>query len=355
MRQNPGSVGAAMPSSAPSNAAYATFSVNLAGARNVVAAGRNLEGLGVTKVDIGDLYRGAWLQAVSALDTFMRAEILRRVETIAQSVGGVRPQELDRLRITVKEAEEIRLGTLTAAEVVVAAVAAELERATIQRPAAISKYLRYVSDHDVWEPVAAVMRATDPAWRSVGAGELRGRLDAVIERRNQIAHGADLLTDGSGGKRPIDAPSIDAAIILIAQFVLALDEVLGDPPGVAVEDDSGPGYSRRRNSVLLILEQEAIVDGTKLHFHPAPFMKDAIGDWLAADSARAVATWTTSGWPSMCWAYDGERYSPTGLIKKMYNLAGARVPPSIAGPSYWYVSGEGNLWEIADRIHGGSD
>ena len=344
-----------MPRTTPSNAAYATFAVNLAGARNVVAAGRNLEGLGVTRVDIGDLYRGAWLQAVSALDTFMRAEILRRVEAIAQSVSGVRPQELDRLKITVKEAEEIRLGTLTAAEVVVAAVAAEIERATIQRPAAISKYLRYVTGDDVWEPVAAVMRAADSAWRSLGAGELRRRLDDVIERRNQIAHGADLLADGSGGKRPIDASSIEAAIALIAQFVLALDEVLGEVCEIGVEDDAGRANARRRNSVLLILEQEAIADGTKLRFHPAPFMNEDIGDWLAADPARSVATWTNLGWPSMRWAVDGEQYSPTGLIKKMYKLAGASVPSSIAGPIHWYVPDGSNLREIADRIHGGSN
>ncbi len=342
-----------MGASVPANAAYATFAANMGGARNVVAAGRNLEGLGVTKVDIGDLYRGAWLQAVSALDTFMHAEILRRVESIAQAVSGARPQELDRLKVTVKAAEGIRLGTLSAAEVVVGAVAAEIDRATIQRPAAISKYLRYVTDDEVWGPLAASVGASDPALRAISPGELRSRLDEVVERRNQIAHGADLLTDGSGAKRPIDAASIDAAITLIERIAVALDDVLGEVPDVPAADESGPGHTRRRNSVLLILEQEALADGTELHLHPAPYMEDAIGDWLAADPARGVATWSTTGW-SLRWAADGEQYSPTGLIKKMYELAGASVSFSGAGPMFWYVHGEGNLWEIADRIHGGS-
>jgi hypothetical protein len=342
----------------PANAAFATFAANLASARNVIAAGRNLEGLGATAVDIGDLYRGALLQAVSVLDTFMHAEILRRVEVLAQSEGP-RPRGLDEVKITVRAAEEGAPRQLDHRRGSRRGRPGRQTGPRLQRPKAISQNLRYVTDHDVWPPLAAQISAAAPDDKPrIGASDLIRHLNAVVERRNQIAHGADLLPDGSGQKRAISAADVSAAVDLIEAIGLGLNLVLGDlpeKPDVAdgsEQDSTTAGSERRRsrNSVLLIQEQGALPEETQLDFRPSPAIRKVIGAWLDEDPKRSVALWNPVGKP-LLWAVDGDLYSPTGLIKKMYALAGAHVPSVVAGPDFWFAPGLGNLYEIGSHLN----
>ncbi|MEV0467136.1 hypothetical protein AB0I30_19000 [Nocardia tengchongensis] len=142
---------------------------------------------------------------------------------------------------------------------------------------------------------------------------------------------------------------------MIQFIVLGLNIVLGNVPDVvplAEHDSPTEPVSRRRSSVLLIQEQEAIAEGAGVEFRPLPYIRGPLGDWLDADPSRSRAMWCASGLP-LTWAADEKRYSPTGLIKKMYMLAGVPAPESIPGPDYWYVLGSGSLYEIANRIRNG--
>jgi hypothetical protein len=53
----------------------------------------------------------------------------------------------------------------------------------------------------------------------------------------------------------------------------------------------------------------------------------------------------------LLWAYDRQRYSPTGLVTRIWEMSGwPDHPVAVQGPLCWTVPGEGTLWEIAKTI-----
>jgi hypothetical protein len=75
-----------------------------------------------------------------------------------------------------------------------------------------------------------------------------------------------------------------------------------------------------------------------------------MNNWVAADRKRGQVTWTNDSSRPLIWAYDGSRYSPSGLVSHMWDLAGWEAAPVAAqGTTRWYLSGEGNLAELAAR------
>lgn len=332
----------------PKNHAYETFAANLASARNMVTAGRSLDALGAGSVDTGDLYRGAWVQAVSALDYFMHQEIKRRIVVIAQGPADERPEALAALKVTLGQAEDLRSGDMSPAELVLEAVGQAIGRETIQKPEAISKYLRYVTNRDVWKGVARFVRESSPAHANVDVSVLKAGLTGIVERRNVIAHQADMLDSSSGIKSSLEADAADRAIELIELTVRGIDHELGE-----IKEPAPPapttGPTRRPPSTWLISQYGNLEEGTELELVLTKYIKEGLGSWLAEDSARTRATWTGTP-PYLRWAADGNEYSPSGLITKMYALTEQDFV-AVQGPLVWRVPGQGTLAEIAERLH----
>ncbi|MGB3442234.1 MAG: hypothetical protein WBA97_26100 [Actinophytocola sp.] len=61
-----------------STTAFQDLSGNLEYARYLVRGGRHLDRLQVRTFDVADLYRAAWVQAVSALDHWVHRELYDR-------------------------------------------------------------------------------------------------------------------------------------------------------------------------------------------------------------------------------------------------------------------------------------
>lgn len=332
----------------PKNHAYDTFAANLAAARSMVKAGRSLDDLGVASVDTSDLYRGAWVHAVSALDYFMHQEIKRRVAVIAQGPADERPEALGALKVTLGQAEGLRSGAVSPVALVLESLNQVIGRETIQRPDAISKHLRYVTNRDVWNGVAQFIRDSSPTCAALTTRELKDSLNTIVQRRNVIAHQADILDSSSGAKSSLEADGAETAIALIELSVLGIDHVLGEvktpAPAALIA-----AQSRRPDSTWLINEHGALEDGTELELVPTKYIRDNLGGWLAEDPARTRAIWTDTH-PHLRWAADGNEYYPTGLIKKMFALAERSYSP-VQGPALWRVPGRGTLAEIADTLH----
>lgn len=109
---------------------------------------------------------------------------------------------------------------------------------------------------------------------------------------------------------------------------------------------------RRQNAVHTLVDAGRISEGTVLTFKTRVSRERAAVDpWLGEDPRRAQATWVNHRSRPLLWAYDGQRYSPTGLVTKIWKLAGwSASPVAVAGPSQWYVPGEGSLWYMAKAI-----
>lgn len=112
--------------------------------------------------------------------------------------------------------------------------------------------------------------------------------------------------------------------------------------------------TRRQNSVTVLVDANRIGIGTTLEFRPrtGPERK-ALLPWLSEDSARGRASWSNDRTSPLLWAADGQKYSPSGLVMHMMELATGRPLSAVQGTSRWFVPDEGSLVDMAESIRGG--
>lgn len=91
----------------PSTAAFQELSGNLEYARDLVRGGRHLQRLEVHAFDVADLYRAAWVQAVSALDHWVHRELYDRALGLALNVEEPRPPRFFDLRLCRRRSPNI--------------------------------------------------------------------------------------------------------------------------------------------------------------------------------------------------------------------------------------------------------
>lgn len=109
---------------------------------------------------------------------------------------------------------------------------------------------------------------------------------------------------------------------------------------------------RRPNAVPTLIDAQRLDDGTTLYFEASTIQeRDALRFWLVEDPRRGQASWVNDRRKPLLWAADGSRYTPTGLVKRIWKEAGwTAMPVSVQGPSRWHLPGEGSLWDLAKAI-----
>jgi hypothetical protein len=145
-----------------------------------------------------------------------------------------------------------------------------------------------------------------------------------------------------------------------ARCRILVQRVLSDLATGQMAPELPPGYQptpperrlRRQNAVHAIVDAGRIKEGTTLTFKTRVSRERAwVDPWLAEDPKRTQATWVNHRSRPLLWAYDGQRYSPTGLVTKIWNLSGwAEQPVAVQGTVQWYVQGEGSLADISRSI-----
>lgn len=123
------------------------------------------------------------------------------------------------------------------------------------------------------------------------------------------------------------------------------------PEGYRRGTAKGVRGSRRPNTVTILKNAGVLTEGTELRFEPRHSTeKEALNAWLAEAPDRARATWTGERRYSLLWWADEQRYSPSGLVMHMYELAGwENAPVSVQGPSRWRIDGTA-MSDLAERI-----
>lgn len=118
---------------------------------------------------------------------------------------------------------------------------------------------------------------------------------------------------------------------------------------VALEQEKVANSTRLASATSIIRGEDLLADGAPLTFRSASVtaeLRQAAEDWVAADIRRGQAQWRVDGGKPLEWAYDGQRYSPTGLVKQiLQEAAGQR--PVVAGPKFWVTDEGVALSELA--------
>lgn len=111
--------------------------------------------------------------------------------------------------------------------------------------------------------------------------------------------------------------------------------------------------ARLAKAVTVIIDAEAIEEGTGLEFRPVTGPERfALAGWIAQDPRRGRATWVRHKTKPLLWESDGCQYAPSTLVMKMFNQAHKTGPKAVQGTRRWFVPGEGSLVDIANRARG---
>jgi hypothetical protein len=163
-----------------------------------------------------DLYRAAWSQSISALDHWLHLEIVARAVTLIRDTGSPRPKRLNNLKVSFTYVDRMR---------------------TEERGAVFSEYLAEALHRDSYHSVEAITHgiqlltddSKDAIWKKVAAASQMEVDDAknfhdkaVIARRNDIAHRADL--DEAGTRHPMTATEARDTVDWIERLATVLSQ-----------------------------------------------------------------------------------------------------------------------------------
>jgi hypothetical protein len=176
-----------MPSANTTQSAFSRFQVSLGGARQDR----------LTAIDIA-----AWLEA--DIQQAQGHEFLQQPQTISALLPIISSSILGRLNNTSWLESEIR---------------ERLGYQSFQQADKIAEAIRYISDKKLWEEMAIEMNGS--------AKDIKQQLNSIVDRRNKIAHEADIdPTFNIGNRWDIDEVIVGEAVDFIAKLVESIHQIL---------------------------------------------------------------------------------------------------------------------------------
>jgi alkylated DNA nucleotide flippase Atl1 len=108
--------------------------------------------------------------------------------------------------------------------------------------------------------------------------------------------------------------------------------------------------TREKSTVLRLVSSGDIPDGTPLMLRPTtevtPEVRAAIEAWVNQDPRRGRARWYNDRRQPLAWEYDGGRYRPTEIVRRVL-AAAAGVQRSPRGPAWWVLEDGRDLPTVA--------
>ena len=195
------------------------FRANLVRVRNLGRIADAPDSQTAQAQDLSDILRAEFVLAVSALDHFTH-EVTRL--GMLEAYRGEREKTPQFLQFRISVEGALR-GTSEnpSGEWLDDEIRARNGYRTFQNPDRIAEALRLVSDIRLWDAVAGRMDTPPEV--------VRGRLKIIVDRRNGIAHEADVNRSPYEGLLPIDRRMADDAVDFIERVgesiyaVIALD------------------------------------------------------------------------------------------------------------------------------------
>jgi hypothetical protein len=211
-------------------AAFSEMRRNLDYARDLVRGGRYLQRLQVGAFDVADLYRAAWVQAVSAVDHWIHRELYDRASAFASRVSADRPAKFLRIEVPMSLLEAVLHGSAAMEDVFRSHLRSQFGHLSFQHPDKIKYAISFVSDVSLWPSVAEQL-GEEHTSKSV-----QDRLIDIVKRRNRIAHETDRDHQAGGVRASIADGEVIDTIDWLEQVATAIFEVIGPPPPLEVPD-----------------------------------------------------------------------------------------------------------------------
>ena len=184
------------------------FRENLRRTRELGVLGSAMSAMTTSTIDVSDIWRAQVVLAVSALDHFIHE--LTRLGMI-ECAKGSRPKTDSYLRFQIPlTAMESAMSGLPHESWIGETVREKHSWQSFQDPDKLADAIRLISSVKIWEAVAADL--------GIPTQDVKTRLKLIVDRRNKIAHEADLNPASPGFRWPIDATLVGNTVTFVEQF-----------------------------------------------------------------------------------------------------------------------------------------
>ncbi len=172
-------------------------------------------------LDLSDILRAELVLAVSALDHYIH-EVVRA--GMLEIYRGLRPETPSFLQFSVSLGSLLgRVDGTERNDWLDAEIRRRHKWLTFQQPDKIADAIRLISDVTLWEEVGRRL--------GMGYADVKNELSLIIDRRNKIAHEADVDPTLPGARWPITGQQVNDALGFIEGVVNSLDAILR-PAGI---------------------------------------------------------------------------------------------------------------------------
>jgi len=190
------------------------FRVNVSRVRSLGSLRSAIENQTTAALDLSDILRAQLVLAVSALDDFVHEEVRQGMMEIWRG-RRIETPSFKRFPVSL---ENVRLAAFPGDDWLQTEIRLHHNWRSFQRSENIAEAIRLISDLRIWDEVANHLGRP--------ANETRERLDLIVERRNKIAHEADIDPTRPGERWPIDQKLVDDAIDFIEKVCEAINRVI---------------------------------------------------------------------------------------------------------------------------------
>jgi len=196
------------------------FRVNVGRSRDLANISRSLSEQTTAAFDTSDILRASLMMVVSSLDYFIHAIV--RIGML-EAYRGERSRTAAFLRFQVTLQGILQASIVGSEEWLEQQIRERHGYQGFQTPDSIADAVRLISEVSLWDEVAQL--------QGIEAQEVKDRLMLIVQRRNKIAHEADIMPDPAGQianselRSPIDHIMVDGAIDfveLVAENIYAL-------------------------------------------------------------------------------------------------------------------------------------
>ena len=194
------------------------FRISIARVRDLIVVHNSLKAQTSNVLDLSDMLRAALVLAVSALDYYIH-EVVRIGMLEIHCGQRLEPPAFSGFQISLGNA---RAG-INAGQNIDSWLEDEIRQRhsykSFQKPDNIAEAVRLICDKKLWEEVSMNMGSP--------AKDIKQQLSLIIDRRNKIAHEADIDPSYPIGDRwPIDELLVNEAVDFIEQVVESIRNIL---------------------------------------------------------------------------------------------------------------------------------
>jgi RiboL-PSP-HEPN len=195
--------------------ALTQFQENLKGVAELGALVVAIESMTKEAIDLSDILRAQIVLVVSALDHFIHE--LTRLGMIEASKGSRKKTDAFlRFQVPISAADSALSGT--PCETWIGDTVRERHSwQSFQDPEKIADAIRLISTVGLWDAVGNDL--------CMPPQDVKTRLRLIIERRNKIAHEADMDPTNPGFRWPIDTQLVNGTVAFIEQIASAIYRV----------------------------------------------------------------------------------------------------------------------------------